>query len=55
MIQHGYGQNGKGIEKMLRNLMRWITPLARKHVLPSIQEGFKTVGNHVIDSVANFA
>ncbi len=55
LTQRGYGQTGGGIGNMLKSFMRWITPLTKTHILPSVQEGLKTVGNQVVDSLAGFA
>ncbi len=55
IVQRGYGQRGHGIGRLLRNFMQWITPLAKKHILPKIEDGAKYLGNKVVDSVSNFA
>ena len=44
MIQNGYGQKGGKIGTLLKQFMSWITPLAKKHILPTIQSGVKTAG-----------
>jgi hypothetical protein len=54
-IQRGYGQTGRGIGQMLNRFMQWITPLAKKHVLPAIESGAKYLGHNVVDSLSNVA
>lgn len=55
MIQNGYGQKGAGVGRLLKKFMTWITPLAKKHVLPSITSGVKSVSNQIVNSLADFA
>lgn len=55
VIQNGYGQKGAGIGQLLKKFMTWITPLAKKHVLPSIESGVKTVSTQLVNSIADFA
>ena len=54
-IQKGYGQRGRGIGRLLRNFMRWVTPLAQKHILPKIESGAKFLGNNIVDALSNTA
>lgn len=35
--------------------MIWITPLAKKHVLSSIESGVKSVVTQIVNSLADFA
>ncbi len=44
---------GRGIGRMLRNFMRWITPLAQKHIFPKIESGAKYVGTNLVETLAN--
>ena len=55
LVQRGYSQRGRGIGRLLRNFMQWITPLAKKHILPKIEDGAKFLGNKLVDSVSDFA
>ena len=54
-IQNGYGQRGNGLGKLLKNFMSWITPLAKKHIVPRLESGAKTVGKNLVDAVSDFA
>jgi hypothetical protein len=55
LFQKGYGTKGRGIGRMLRNFMRWITPLAQKHIFPKIESGAKYVGTNLVETLANVA
>jgi hypothetical protein len=55
LFQRGYGMKGRGIGRMLRNFMRWISPLARKHIVPKIEAGAKFVGTNLVETLANVA
>jgi hypothetical protein len=55
LLQKGYGQRGRGIGKMLKNFMSWITPIAKQHILPKLETGAKYVGSNFVQSVANLA
>jgi hypothetical protein len=55
VFQRAYGMKGRCIARMLRNSMRWITPLARKHIVPKIEAGAKYVGTNLVETLANVA
>lgn len=60
-FQKGYGlggiyyQQGAGLGTMLRQFASWIVPILKKHALPTIQAGVKTIGKEVINSAADVA
>ena len=54
-IQKGYGQRGAGLGGLFKKFMKWIVPLANKHVLPIIETGAKNIGNQIVNSASNFA
>jgi hypothetical protein len=54
-IKKGYGQTGRGIGKMLTRFMQWITPLARKHLIPSLETGAKYLGHNIVDGISGIA
>lgn len=54
-IQKGYGQRGAGLGGLFKKFMKWIVPLANKHVLPVLETGAKNVGKQIVNSVSDFA
>ena len=55
MIQNGHGLKGGRLGTLLKQFMTWITPLAKKHFLPTFKEGAKAVGTTFVNSLADFA
>jgi len=57
-FQPGYGlnyQHGAGLGTMFRRLASWVVPIFKKHALPVIESGIKTVGQEALDSAADVA
>jgi hypothetical protein len=60
-FQRGYGlggiyyQQGSGLGTLLRQFASWVVPLLKKHAIPTIQAGVKTLGREVLDSAADVA
>ena len=57
-FQYGYGFNyqyGSGLGIMFRKLASWVVPIFKKHALPVIESGIKTVGQEALDSAADVA
>lgn len=57
-FQHSYGlnyQQGAGLGTMFRKFASWVVPIFKKHALPVIESGIKTVGQEALDSAADVA
>jgi hypothetical protein len=57
-FQQGYGlnyQQGAGLGTMFRKFASWVVPIFKKHALPVIESGIKTVGKEALDSAADVA
>jgi hypothetical protein len=57
-FQQGYGSNyqqGAVLGTMFRKFASWVVPIFKKHALPVIESGIKTVGQEALDSAADVA
>jgi hypothetical protein len=50
MYQKGYGLGG-----MFKRFFSWIIPIVKKHAMPAVETGLKTVASQVVNSTADLA
>lgn len=48
-------QKGYGLGGTFKRFFKWIVPIFKRHALPVVQSGLKTVGKEVLSSAANIA
>ena len=48
-------QKGRGLGRMFSNLMKWVSPLVKKHAFPKFESGLKSVGREFLSTAANIA
>ena len=48
MYQKGYGLGG-----YFRNFMKWMVPIAEKHILPHLKTWIKTIGQEALSTTNN--
>jgi len=48
-------QHGAGLGTLFRRLASWVVSIFKKHALPIIESGIKTVGQEALDSIADIA
>ena len=48
-------QKGYGLGDQFKRFYRWIVPLFKKHAVPHIESGLKTIGKEVLYSASNIA